>query len=63
MKEYKIANPLGKKPEDVARGMIDRLAANFHERKLRGLAYTVHNVLFQLYTGIHISEKDIKRVR
>lgn len=47
----------------IVSGMLEGMMAEFREMPLRSFAYTVQLVLQQLYRGIHISTKDLERLR
>lgn len=63
--EFRSQNPNKSKEFAMAKAIshIDRLAANYEEKSLRAFAFIVQNVLSQLYNGIHLSQKEMSRVK
>jgi hypothetical protein len=65
MDEYRAQHPTTP-PVEIRKNVsniLDKMMAAFHEVSLRYFAYIVQNVLHQLYNGIHISQKELNRVR
>lgn len=42
---------------------LQNMEANFQENSLRGLATIVQYILQQMYTGIHLSQREVERVK
>eukprot|EP01114_Cavostelium_apophysatum_P020927 TRINITY_DN7157_c0_g1_i1.p1 TRINITY_DN7157_c0_g1~~TRINITY_DN7157_c0_g1_i1.p1 ORF type:complete len:731 (+),score=200.79 TRINITY_DN7157_c0_g1_i1:88-2280(+) len=65
IEELRMMNP--NKPRGFAEAKavayIERLAAHYKETAMKGTAYVVQNILLQLYNGIHVSQKEIQRVK
>lgn len=65
MIEFRVKNPT-LSTNDVEAKVDDiytRMATKFDNKDMRGLAYVVQGILQQMYSGIHISEKEINRVK
>jgi len=65
MEELRVQNPKWSHSvcEAKAVQVLQKMEASFQENSLRGLATCVQYILQQMYTGIHLSQRELQRVK